>query len=312
MDHYLESEIKALTCCTLCPQNCRANRISEAIGFCKSGSGFCISSVCAHKGEEPVISGAKGICNVFFSHCNLQCIYCQNHEISNNSMNRLKDKFEFNELIYKICETLEKTENILGFVSPSHFVPQMLAIIRGLLRAGKKPIIVYNTNSYDKPETLRMLEGVVDVYLPDFKYIDPKLAAEYSQAYDYPEVAAKALKEMYRQKGASLGINDDGIAESGIILRHLILPGSARQSVDILRFIAEEISPNLHISLMSQYYPTGLATGHPKLNRILTFEEYNEVLGAFNELGFYRGWVQDLESHAVFRPDFNKEKNIFI
>jgi putative pyruvate formate lyase activating enzyme len=305
---YNTEELSWLSYCTLCPRNCCADRISGDMGFCKSGAGFSISSICAHKGEEPFISGGKGICNIFFSHCNLQCAYCQNHQISDNSGFNPNDEIAFDELIERICLTLEKTENIVGFVSPSHYIPQMMAIVRGLERAGKKPIIVYNTNGYDKAETLRKLEGIVDVYLPDFKYMEPAIADEYSQARDYPGIAALALKEMYRQKGASLMINDDGIAGSGIIVRHLVLPGSVDQSIKVLRYIAEEISTNLHISLMSQYYPTAAVSNHPLLNRTLTNNEYNRVVEAFHELGFYRGWVQDLESHSVFRPDFlNKE-----
>ena len=199
---------------------------------------------------------------------------------------------------------LEKTENIVGFVSPSHSIPQMLAIIRGIHQAGKYPKIVYNTNCYDKVETLKMLEGIVDLYLPDYKYIDGTLALEYSQAANYPEVASTALKEMYRQKGSGLFINDEGIAESGMIIRHLVLPGSVNQSKKILQFIAEEISVNIHISLMSQYFPTEKVSKHPKLKRIVTVEEYNNVVETFYELGFYRGWVQDMESQSVFRPDF--------
>jgi putative pyruvate formate lyase activating enzyme len=308
MNYYTKEEINYLSHCTLCPRNCGANRINGELGFCKCGADFNISSVCAHKGEEPAISGQKGICNIFFSQCNLQCIYCQNHEISDNSIFNPKDKIEFEELIERICITLERTENIVGFVSPSHYVPQMLAIVRGIHKAGKDPIFVYNTNGYDKPETLRMLESIIDVYLPDFKYIDSAIASEYSQSPDYPKVASLALKEMYRQKGASLIINDDGIAELGIIVRHLVLPGSIDQSSKILRFIAEEISPNLHISLMSQYYPTASVPNHPVLNRSLTYDEYNTVLEVFHELGFYRGWLQDLESHSVFRPDFLKKE----
>jgi putative pyruvate formate lyase activating enzyme len=150
-----------------------------------------------------------------------------------------------------------------------------------------------------------MLEEYVDVYLPDFKYFDPAMALEYSGIKDYPGVAASALKEMYRQKGSTLLINDEGIAESGLIIRHLILPGAWIQSIAVLKFIAEEISPNLHISLMSQYFPTPLVDKHPVLNRTIMSDEYNKVLEAFHEFGFYRGWVQELDSNASFRPDFS-------
>jgi putative pyruvate formate lyase activating enzyme len=306
---YTNSEIELLGHCTLCPRNCGANRFTGPLGFCKSDAGFGISSVCIHKGEEPVISGKKGICNVFFSHCNLQCIYCQNHEISNNDSSTKSSLQDFDSIISRICGTLEKTENILGFVSPSHYVPQMLAIIRRLNVLGKHPVIVYNSNGYDKVNTLKMLEGVVDVYLPDFKYLDSSLAKEYSQARNYPEIASAALKEIYRQKGSTFIVDDDGMAESGIIVRHLVLPCAVNQSIDVLRFIAEEISTKLHISLMAQYFPTEIVSSHPILHRTISAEEYQQVTDAFYELGFNRGWVQDLESHASYRPDFSKDQS---
>lgn len=308
MHAYLQDEINHLGCCTLCPRNCGVNRFSDKLGYCQGGVGFDISSVCIHKGEEPVISGKKGICNVFFPHCNLQCIYCQNHEISRNKGGMYQQTYSYEALISRICHVLEQTENIVGFVSPSHYVPQMMAIIRGVRDAGKNPVFVYNTNGYDKAETLRMLEGLIDVYLPDFKYMDSALAFEYSQASDYPEVTVAALKEMYRQKGSTLIINDDGVAESGIIVRHLVLPGAIKQSIEVLKFIAEEVSPALHISLMSQYYPTAPVSAHPLLKQAITSAEYTAVAHAFHELGFYRGWVQDMESQAVFRPDFSEDQ----
>jgi putative pyruvate formate lyase activating enzyme len=305
---YNDEEIAWLSECTLCPRKCRANRFSNKPGFCNSGADFAISSICCHLGEEPVISGEKGICNVFFSRCNLQCNFCQNHDISRNSGNIIRKSLSNDEVIRRICEMLDRTENCLGFVSPSHQIPQMMAIIRGLHEAGKHPVIVYNTNGYDRLETLKLLEGIVDIYLPDFKYTDQKLALDYSQAENYPEIAKAALKEMYRQKGATLLLDDNNMAISGIIIRHLVLPGAVKQSIDTLRYIAEEISPGMHISLMSQYYPTALVKGHPELSRTLTTYEFGKVTEAFHALGFYRGWIQEMDSHAVFRPDFRKEQ----
>lgn len=214
----------------------------------------------------------------------------------------------FEQVIDKVCETLEQTENIVGFVSPSHYIPQMMAIIRGIKAKGKAPVFVYNTNGYDSVESLKMLEGIIDVYLPDFKYMDKQLASCYSGARNYPEVASTALQEMYRQKGSTLILDDLGIAQSGIIVRHLVLPHAIDQSIGVLRFIAEEISTKLHISLMSQYYPTLSVQSHSELGRGLLKEEYDAVEKAFHELGFYRGWVQDLESQAAYKPYFSKDK----
>ena len=305
---FQKDEIEFLSHCTLCPRNCGVNRFSEKLGFCKSDASFRISTVCVHKGEESVLSGEKGICNIFFPHCNLQCVYCQNWEISQNETAILPPAVSYEELIGKICSVLDKTENIIGFVSPSHYVPQMLAIIRGVKETGRNPIFVYNTNGYDKPETLKLLETEIDVYLPDFKYMDHDLAFRYSQAADYPEVALVAIREMYRQKGSSLILNERGIAEWGLIVRHLVLPGAVDQSIEVLKTIAGEISPNLHISLMSQYYPTARVRNTPDLNRTMSLEEYQQVVDALFEAGFNNGWTQDPESNTSFRPDFSEEQ----
>ncbi|MDP4209584.1 MAG: radical SAM protein [Bacteroidota bacterium] len=295
-----------LSHCTLCPRECGADRLNGEFGYCNSRAEISVSSICIHKGEEPVISGSKGICNVFFSHCNLQCIYCQNHDISRNSSQHTELPLEM--VVSRICQMLDQTENIVGFVSPSHFIPQMIAIIQGIRQAGKNPVFVYNTNGYDKVETLQILEGYIDIYLPDFKYRDENIAFAYSQARDYPMAAAAALKEMYRQKGSSLIVNENGIAESGIIVRHLVLPGAVQNSLDVLQFIAEEISPKLQISLMSQYFPTHDVSKHPQLSRTIYKEEYQQIVDAFYDFGFYRGWVQELISHATYRPDFSNEQ----
>jgi putative pyruvate formate lyase activating enzyme len=307
-DPFQESEKRYLSHCTLCPRNCGVNRFMGETGFCKSDASFRVSAVCVHKGEEPVLSGEKGICNVFFPHCNLQCIYCQNCDISRNDSGILPDVLPFDKLIPHICEVLDRSENIVGFVSPTHYLPQMLAIIRGIRKTGRNPVFVYNTNGYDKVESLKLLEGIIDVYLPDFKYMDPGLAFRYSRALDYPETASAAIGEMYRQKGSTLIINDRGIAESGMIIRHLILPGAVKQSIDVLRYIAGEISTQVHISLMSQYFPTTNVKNLPPLDRTITSKEYKRVTETFHDLGFYRGWIQDLESHASFRPDFQNER----
>lgn len=300
------TEIKYLSNCNTCPRNCNVNRLSGELGFCNCDALFRISAVCAHLGEEPVISGEKGICNIFFPHCNLQCIYCQNSDISKNS-SVLPQKLVFDQLIKNICSVLDKTENIVGFVSPSHYIPQMLAIIRGIKATGRKPIFVYNSNAYDKPETIKMLEGIIDVYLPDFKYINPLTSFEDSMAKDYPDYAKASIKEMYRQKGSSLITNNKGIAESGLIIRHLVLPGLAEESCKILKYISEEISPNVHISLMSQYYPTEAVKFHKTLKRTIKATEYEMVKNCFYDCGFRKGWIQEMDSNKTYRPNFNNE-----
>lgn len=303
-----ENDIAALSDCKICPRNCGVNRISGELGYCKSDAGFHISSICIHKGEEPVISGKRGICNIFFSRCNLQCLFCQNHEISTNKGEIIERKMSFDEIIQKIKDTLLLTENIVGFVSPSHFVPHVKAIISALRKEGLNPAFVYNSNGYDKVETLKTLEGYIDVYLPDYKYTNPDLSLAFSQARNYPEVVGEALKEMYRQKGSTLRVNDDGIAESGLIIRHLVLPNAVENSINVLKFIADELSERVHISLMSQYFPTHHVRHIPQLNRLITIDEYEQVTDAFHNLGFFRGWLQEPESQQHFRPSFENDQ----
>ena len=292
--------------CSACPRECHADRLAGQFGFCRTGAGFPIASIFPHRGEEPVISGKKGICNIFFTHCNLQCLFCQNFQISRNDRPDPAHALELEAVIERIESILDTGIRTVGFVSPSHCIPQMKAVMRALEVRGRRPVYVMNTNGYDKRETIASLEGLIDVYLPDLKYMDGALARRFSQALDYPDVAGAALKEMFRQKGSNIWLGEDGIAESGLIIRHLILPGHVENSKACLRFIAEELSPSVHVSLMAQYYPTPEVVDHPELGRSLTWEEYDEVLEEFYRLGFYRGWVQDLESERCYRPDFER------
>jgi putative pyruvate formate lyase activating enzyme len=212
-----------------------------------------VSSIVLHRGEEPPISGKKGVVNVFFPSCNMQCIYCQNWEISCRGT---KGKvMSLDEVCDVIIGLLPQSENNLGFVSPSHFVLQMIMIVEELRKRGHFPTIIYNTNGYDLSETIRSLEGIVDVWLPDFKYSDDDLAVALSDALHYSHFALTAQKEMVYQVGTTLHTDENGIARRGIIIRHLVLPGFIENSLGVLQLIADNLSPNLHISLMSQYYP---------------------------------------------------------
>jgi putative pyruvate formate lyase activating enzyme len=289
--------------CILCPRECGVNRYEGANGICSSDAGFNIASICIHRGEEPSISGSEGICNIFFAGCNLRCIYCQNYEISRYG----SISMDLNEILDQIVNIQSDSIKAVGFVSPSHVVPQVKAIIRGLSTRGLKPVTIYNTNGYDKPETIRSLAGLIDVYLPDYKYVTPEIALKYSGASDYPEVGLKAIKEMYFQKGSSLITDKTGMAENGLLIRHLVLPGHAEESKKVLRTISEELSTGVHISLMSQYYPTPNVKNHPALNRMLYKEEYESVVEEMENLGFRNGWVQDMDSYQNYRPDFSKK-----
>jgi len=299
--------LEELKDCIVCPRECHANRTTDDLGFCQSTADFPVASISVHKGEEPPISGKNGICNIFCSHCNMQCIYCQNYQISDNRNPLPYKKNDLTNIIQKIENILEGGIRTVGFVSASHFIPQMRIII-DILKARKHNIIfVFNTNGYDKKETIQKLEGIMSVYLPDLKYMDDDLAIKYSNTPNYTQTATTSIKEMFRQKGIEIKFDDDGNIESGVIIRHLILPGEVENSKKVLRFIAKELSPSVHVSLMAQYYPTPKVKNHPHLGRKLKPGEYDEVLEEFERLGFHRGWTQDLGSSDRYRPDFLSE-----
>ena len=302
----LSGESNPLSRCILCPRACGVDRSNGKLGYCRTDSGIPISSICCHMGEEPVLSGSHGICNVFFAHCNLQCIYCQNHQISSNKSNPGSVEVSIEDTVDQIETILSKGARGVGFVSPSHCLTQMKTIMTALNDRGIDSTFVYNTNSYDRLDTIRALEGTIDVYLPDMKYMENQLAHEYSDADKYVDFATNVLKEMYRQKGADIELDADGYITSGLIIRHLVLPGHVDNSIAVLRFIAEELSVDVHISLMAQYHPTPAVKNHPNLHRCLTVEEYNYVINEFERLGFHRGWVQEMSSPSNYLPDFDK------
>jgi putative pyruvate formate lyase activating enzyme len=303
----IRAPLKALRDCTCCPRDCHANRYSRELGFCMSGAGYSVGSICAHRGEEPVLSGRHGICNIFFTRCNMQCTYCQNYQISRRLEALEEETLTLPAIVERIERILDAGSHAVGFVSPSHFVPQMQVIMDALGARGRRPTYVYNTNSYDKIATIRSLEGKIDVWLPDLKYLDESLGRNYSHSPFYPDVACAAIREMFRQKGSNIRLDDNGCITSGLIIRHLVLPGHVENSKQVLRWIAEELSPSVHVSLMSQYHPTLHVADHPRLGRVLSPVEYDEVRAEFDRLGFHRGWVQEMESATTYRPDFKLE-----
>ena len=293
--------------CRICPRQCGVDRTRGNLGFCRTDAGLNISAIVPHRGEEPAISGIHGICNVFFSHCNLQCRYCQNHQISRNEQSPSGKQWSVAQATEAVLQLLATGTNRIGFVSPSHLVPQMIALIQAIHKEGVRPVVVYNTNGYDRVETLRELEELVDVYLPDFKYSDAKLARSLSGVPDYPEVAAKALVEMYRQRGNLLHLDENNLAERGLIVRHLVLPGHVDNSLQALRFLAENLSPRITLSLMSQYQPTAAVSDLPPFNRPLLSTEYDMVVREMDRLGFTNGWIQDSSSAQYYNPDFDRD-----
>lgn len=299
--------------CNLCPRKCGADRTASplegrgSLGFCGATSDLEVASVCLHRGEEPPLNP---IVNVFFSHCNLQCIYCQNWQISSNtSLTSPTSSTSLTSLADCICKLLPESGGMLGFVTAAHYADHIPALLEEIRRRGFTPTVVYNSGGYESVETLRSLEGLVDIYLPDFKYMDPVIARTYSHAPDYPEVATAALKEMIRQVGAGLKVDTDGRAYRGLIVRHLVLPGHIDNTLAVLHHLSilksqVSILNSLHLSLMAQYYPPQPGLPSP-LDRTLTPDEYATVADLYNELGF-DGWLQELQSEDNYRPDFTQ------
>lgn len=300
--------MKELDNCIICPRECAVNRNKGKKGYCGSDSGYHVGSICVHRGEEPPISGTHGICNVFFTGCNLHCLYCQNFQISRRTGRLERSTYTLEQVSGEIISILDQGIEAVGFVSPTHFTPHVKAIINNLHEKGYKPVTVYNTSGYDKVDILKSLEGIIDVYLPDFKYMDPLLASTWSDAANYPYYAKMAITEMYRQKGSTLVLDDLGRAVTGMIIRLLVLPGRTKDAKRILDWIAENLSTSVHISLLSQYSPTISVMDDPQLGRELFTAEYEEVLKAMENLGFDHGWIQKTDSSENYIPDFSRSK----
>ncbi len=302
--------------CNQCPRKCNTDR-SERLGFCGASHLPTVATVCLHTGEEPPVSGMKGIVNVFFTHCNLHCLYCQNHDISGRVVDEKLVRFRGSEAIaVEVERLLPQSEGLVGFVTPSHCPETVIEVVEKLRFDGFSPVVVYNSGGYDSVETLRRLEPYIDIYLPDFKYADSQLAARLSSAPDYPDVALAALREMYRQKGSGLMCDERGMAYRGMIVRHLVLPGHVDNSLAALELLADNLPMNLHLSLMAQYFPPDdcsalLAAGEPDLCRTLTADEYNRVVDRYNSLGFYNGWLQELCAESSYRPHFDNTETPF-
>jgi putative pyruvate formate lyase activating enzyme len=285
--------------CRLCRRRCGADRLHGERGYCGAGGTLEVSSSCVHTGEEPVLTGNVGVGNVFLGRCNLACVFCQNHTISQPGPGS-KVNWETSE---------EKVAGLLldfqaggcptaGFVSPTHFAPQVFRAVALAAREGFRLPVIYNTGGYDSMELLRALDGLVDIYLPDLKYSDPAMSLAYSDAPDYPAASREAVLEMMRQVG-TLRTDPDGVAFRGLLVRLLVLPGGISGTADTLDFLARNIGNDVFISLMSQYYPSHRAREFPPLDRRLLPREYEEAVSAMERLEFHNGWVQD----PVTSPD---------
>lgn len=284
LDKKINSAYEMLKECTLCPRNCKADRLNNEKGFCKSGKLPIVSSYAPHLGEERPLVGQYGSGTIFFTNCNLGCIFCQNYVISH-----LGDGTEIDiESLSAMMISLKRRGcHNINFVTPTHFVPQILASLKIAIENGLNIPLVYNTGGYDSIATLKLLDGIFDIYMPDFKYWDKEIAKEFSNAPDYPEIAKEALKEMHRQVG-NLIIDNNGVAQKGLLVRHLVLPENLAGTYDTMKFIADEISSDTYVNVMAQYYPCFKASDYPLLNRRITHKEFIEAIEMAKKAGIWR------------------------
>ena len=285
-------KLELLEKCTICPHNCGINRTNNQIGRCKSKDTVKIALYSTHNFEEPCISGKKGSGTVFFSNCNMNCVFCQNYEISQQGKGK---EITIEELAEIFIKQQEKDVENINLVTPTSYVPQIIESIKIARNKGLKLPIVYNTNGYEKVETLKMLEGYVDIYLPDFKYSDNELAKRLSKVDNYFEIATKALTEMYRQTGKAV-FDDRGIMQKGMIIRHLVLPNHILNSRKVLKWINENMH-DVYVSVMAQYFPTYKAKDIEDINRKLSKEEYEQIENYLYRLDLENGYIQELGEH---------------
>jgi putative pyruvate formate lyase activating enzyme len=309
----LERRVKILETrlesCDICPHRCGVNRIKGQKGFCRSGFKPVVASCCAHHGEEPALSGERGSGTIFFGNCNMRCVYCQNYQISQKL--QVQEEMEFRDLAGQMLYLQDELGcHNINLVSPSHFVPQILRAVLEAIPQGLRVPLVYNTGGYDALETIQMLEGIVDIYLPDLRYASDTMAEKYSGVRNYVYHNRRAIKEMYRQVG-NLQVDENEIAYRGVIVRHLILPFGISGSRESLTWLAQEVSPAVTVSIMSQYYPCYLAPGIPELSRTISYAEYKEVVDLVHELGLENGWLQEMDAPEHYLPDFTRQGHPF-
>jgi len=273
-----------LASCTLCPRQCKVDRIAGQTGVCKTGENAYVSSYNAHFGEEAPLVGKSGSGTIFFTHCNLMCNFCQNYDISHEGRGVEVSTEQIADMMLSLQHS--GCHNI-NFVTPSHVVPQILSAIETGINKGLRVPLVFNTSGYDRVETLKLLESVFDIYMPDFKFWNPELAEMTCNARDYPEVARTALLEMHRQTG-DLVTNESGVALRGLLIRHLVLPHGLAGTREIMRFIARKISPNSYVNVMSQYRPCGRAAEVRELSESLSQKDYDAAVQAAKEEGVAR------------------------
>ena len=298
-----------LLSCTVCPLDCGNNRINDEVARCYSGRLPVVSSYTAHFGEEPPLTGTRGAGNIFFGNCNLRCVYCQNYQISQAHKTQIKNQVTHERLAEMMLELQARGCHNLNFVSPTHFAPQMARAILIAAEQGLQLPIVYNTNAYDSVAVLKLLDGIVDVYLPDLKYAEDEAGYLYSKVPNYQSVSRAAIAEMCRQVGDDLVYDETGLLKRGLVIRLLVLPNDLGGLRESLRWIHDELSPCVSVSLMAQYYPTNVAGTNQRytlLSRRITESEWLRAVSALTDLEMESGWMQEYDGAAFYyRPDFN-------
>lgn len=294
--------MEELKSCKICPHRCKVNRLDSKIGRCRCDEKIKIALASVHNYEEPCISGINGSGTVFFSNCNLNCIYCQNYEISQQGKGKI---ISIEHLAEIFLNQQKKNVNNINLVTPTMYVPQIIEAIKIAREYGLKIPIIYNSNGYENIETIRMLNGYIDIYLPDLKYYSNKIAKKYSNVENYFDIAINAIKEMQKQVGNPI-FDDNGIIRKGVIIRHLILPNHLLNTKKILKYIKENLEEDTYISLMAQYFPTYKAKEDELINRKLTKKEYKEIENYLYSLDLKNGYIQDLGDHEEeYVPEFD-------
>ncbi len=288
-----DTAVTQLQSCRVCPRDCGVNRLAGDTAVCKIGRYAWVSSYFPHFGEEDCLRGWRGSGTIFFAMCNLRCVFCQNDDISQTKAGVEVTPLRLAEIMLELQEM--GCHNI-NFVTPEHVVPQILEALPLAVAAGLRLPLVYNTSAYDSLESLHLLEGIVDIYMPDFKMWDEKLALRYLKAKDYPAAARQALREMHRQVGV-LRLDERGLARRGVLVRHLVMPGDVAGTAAIMRFLAEELSPDTYVNIMAQYYPAAKVRNgrYPEINRRITHQEYEQALQAARKAGLWRFDKRKLE-----------------
>src|SRR5260370_4714793 len=301
--------------CNVCPRDCLNNRLKDEIAACYSGRRPIVSSYTPHFGEEPPLTGTRGAGNILFGNCNLRGSYCQNYQISQTHKEQIRNQVTHERLAEMILELQARGCHNVNFVSPTHFAPQMARSILLAAEQGLRLPIVYNTNAYDSVEVLRLLDGIVDVYLPDLKYAGDDEGFLYSKVRSYRECSRAAIAEMYRQVGDELVYDKDGLLKRGLVIRLLVLPNGVGGVQESLEWIHDELSPRVAVSLMAQYYPTNVAGTQQRyalLSRRIREAEWLCAVSALDELGMEEGWMQEFDGASFYyRPDFDDRETPF-